>query len=85
MRLLSFQHDVNWYIIASDAEETTACIFRVTMKTLVADSSETLIAVYQIIWCFIPEDSNLHNHNHDNIKYHTIYFPDAGFHMTSDC
>jgi hypothetical protein len=31
---------------------------------------EMLVPVHHTTWCHIPEDSNLHNHGHENLSFH---------------
>jgi hypothetical protein len=33
-----------------------------------ADSSKTAAHIYQTLWCHIPVDSNIHCHNHENLR-----------------
>jgi len=35
-----------------------------------ADYSKTPAHIYQTLWCQIPEDSNIHCHNHENLRSH---------------
>jgi hypothetical protein len=64
------------YILINVSERLTALIFRVpwrwrqqvhsnTLKIEVSGSSETLVNIYQTIWCHIPEGSKLHRHHRE--------------------
>jgi hypothetical protein len=33
-----------------------------------------LVPIYQTIWRYIPEDSDLDAHQRENLKYHNIFF-----------
>jgi hypothetical protein len=37
-----------------------------------ARTSETLVNVYQTTRCYNPEDSNLHTHRRENLKFYLI-------------
>jgi hypothetical protein len=37
------------------------------------NSSETLVNIYQITWCNIPEDIHLHTSRRENLKSHSEF------------
>jgi hypothetical protein len=37
-----------------------------------ARTSETLVNFYQTTWCYNPEDSNLHTHRRENLKFYLL-------------
>jgi hypothetical protein len=38
----------------------------------VAGSSDTLVLIFQTVHCHTSEDSILHSHHHENLKYHIV-------------
>jgi hypothetical protein len=42
----------------------------IVLTTEAVSTPEMLVNVYQIMQCNIPEDSHLHTHHHENLKYH---------------
>jgi hypothetical protein len=45
-----------------------SCSVDSTLKTKVMYSSKTLANFHRTTWCYIPENSNLHNHHCENLK-----------------
>jgi hypothetical protein len=37
-----------------------------------AQTSETLVNIYQSTWHYNPEDSHLHTQHHENLKLYTV-------------
>jgi hypothetical protein len=73
--------NVKFSIYLLTSEERTASIFRVemywsgnscTLKMEMALSPEASAIIYQSTWCHIREDSNLHNHCHENLIFHNL-------------
>jgi len=48
--------------------------FKITVKIEAASSSETLVTIYLVKVCSIPQDLNLHQHWCENLKSHKWTF-----------
>jgi hypothetical protein len=48
----------------------TGLTHSLTLKMETENSSETSVNFYRTIWRHVPQDSTLHSHSHENIKFH---------------
>jgi hypothetical protein len=55
----------------TDVSEVHTAFIIIALRMAAVCTSETMVKIYLTTQKYIPEDSKLHTHCHENMKYHT--------------